>query len=337
MIADSRELTAFGCPLPVPADESLGEWPILALAASCWDEDRVQAFTALYKAMRRVDDLVDGRRKGRRSIPPAERRCLEREIRGSMLAAPDSAGGRFESGHAALGDAMRRFSLPDWPFERWTSAMIADLRCEGFESWRDFYRYSLGAAAAPGAIFLHLAAASREDGGYVPPAFDVDAVSRPLALFAYTVHLLRDFREDQPNGLNAFPRALLRRFGLDEAQLCEIACRAADGSRRPPARFLAFLRAYRGIAEHYRVGAREAIDSVSDILEPRARLSIEIVYDLYLQLLEKARDVAGVPDLAVTPSETRDRIARVIACTEAHVRSGCETGTDTWSISRVSF
>ncbi len=254
--------------------------PILELGARTWERERYEAFLTCYRTMRAVDDLVDGARARRFPVPRSEQDKVTTEVRRAMLELDGPCG--------RLHDVRAKFSLPLWPWLRWTQAMVEDLGHNGFRSFRDYLWYSEGAAIAPGAIFMHLCAVRREGEAYHPPSFDVHAAARPLAIFCYLVHVLRDFREDQLQGLHNFPDDVLARYQLERATLYDIArgeC-AHPGFRQLSADWCR-------IAERYLTKARQSLDDVRPHLQPAYQLSLDIVLALYQRLHELAARLDG--------------------------------------------
>ena len=68
---------------------------------------------------------------------------------------------------------------------------------------------------------------------------------------------------------------------------------------------------YYTFADYYRYEARQTIDKIGTHLEPRYRLSLEVIYSLYLQIFERI-DVANgrftTEELNPSPEEVQDRI-----------------------------
>ena len=107
-------------------------------------------------------------------------------------------------------------------------------------------------------------------------------MARPLAIFSYIVHIIRDFQKDQLNNLNYFADNLLRRYNLKNNNLREI----AQGGEIKSS-FRNMMRTYKGFAEYYREKARKTLDKHYGNLQPRYQLSLDIVYNLYLQIFER--------------------------------------------------
>lgn len=189
--------------------------------------------------------------------------------------------------------------------------MIYDLHHDSFRSFPVFLEYSEGAAVAPASIFMHLCGVVKENEYYRPPQFDIREAAYPLAIFCYLVHIIRDFQKDQNNNLNYFADDLIAENGLDLQMLRGI----AGGDEINPG-FRKLMEKYCTFAEHYRHEARQTIDKIDTHLEPRYRLSLEVIYSLYLQIFERI-DVANgrftTAELNPSPEEVQDRIDLAIS------------------------
>jgi phytoene/squalene synthetase len=188
--------------------------------------------------------------------------------------------------------------------------MIYDIMHEGFKTFNDFLDYSEGAAVAPASVFIHLCGVSKEKGHYRPPKFDIKEAARPLAIFAYLVHIIRDFQKDQKNNLNYIAVNLMAENGLSHAKLRTI---ATKGKINPG--FKKLMKKYLNHTENYRQKARNTLDKTTNLLEPRYQLSLEIIYNLYLQIFERIDVASGkftVDELCPSPKEVQERIKLVV-------------------------
>jgi len=282
--------------------------PILDIAARLWEEDRYQAFQVCYRSMRRIDDFVDDRKEEGRTITTAEVEeygCRLVEWLEAVRRGDDDDPFRRD-----FLDVLRRFAIPFWPWERLHHAMIYDLKHIGYRSLRAFLKYAEGAAVAPASVFMHLCGVARGDDGYCPPKWDIRYAARPLALFSYLVHIIRDFQQDQLHNLNYFADSELSRFGLDHQDLRDI---AAGG---PISRgFRDLIARYRSFGEYYRGKARQRMHQIMPHLQPRYQLSFEMIYQLYLQIFERIDPQNGTfctGELNPEPSDVQARISRTI-------------------------
>ena len=282
--------------------------PILDIAARLWEDDRYDAFRVCYRSMRRIDDLVDHRRADQSPITPAEVESIEQSINGWVASAM--------SGHSTdpftreFLSTMATYRMPLWPWERLSRAMIYDLTHNGFTSFHQFLRYSEGAAISPAAVFMHLCGIHRGENQYRDPAYDIRLAARPLAIFSYLVHIMRDFEKDQREGLNYFADDLLRAHSLAPEKLREL---AVNRTATPELR--ALMASCAKIASYYRRKARAVIDQTSPLLAPRYQLSLELIYSLYSQIFERIDPVQGQFSTEATnplPADVQARIQLTI-------------------------
>jgi len=282
--------------------------PILDIAARFWEEDRYQAFQVCYRSMRRIDDLVDDRKATGETISPDEAALYTRMIDdwiGSIR--EERVDDPFQKEFLAI---RSQFDIPLWPWERLCRAMIYDLQHNGYSSFLSFLRYTEGAAIAPAAIFMHLCGVTRSSESYARPAFDIRRAARPLALFSYLVHIIRDFQKDARSHLNYFAFDLLKEYSLDIPDLVRI----AKGEPIPDS-FRQLVGRYKSIAEYYRRLARNAIDKVAPNMPHRYHLSLEVIYNLYLQIFERIDPEKGTftsEELNPPPEEVKARLELTI-------------------------
>ena len=283
--------------------------PILDIAARFWENDRYAAFRICYRSMRVIDDLVDDRKASGVTITPEE----ELEYAEMMTTWLESLK-RREAGdqlQEELLGTIDRFHIPLWPWQRLIRAMIYDLSHSAYRSFTTFLRYAEGAAVAPASVFMHLCGVDFRDGKYVVPTFDIRQAARPLAIFSYLVHIMRDFQKDHQNNLNYFADSILRDSGVTPADLAAI----ANGGRISPG-FRQLMRTYRHMAEFYRRKARRTIDGISPVLQRRYRVSLEIIYSLYLQIFERVKPDTGsftTEEMNPSPAQIQQRIEATLA------------------------
>jgi phytoene/squalene synthetase len=283
--------------------------PILDIAARLWDGDRYHAFKVCYRSMRRIDDLVDHRKEQNQPISPEEITDFTRALKSWMKAVRSGKGS--DDFHREFLGTMEQFVIPFWPWERLVRAMIYDLNHDGFPTLLQFVRYTEGAAIAPASVFMHLCGLSNSGDYLRPPRYDIRYAARPLALFSYFVHIIRDFQKDQLSNLNYFADSLLSRCRVDRASL---RLAAEDGHIDSAVRDL--ITSYKSIAEYYRLKARVRMDEIKPFLDPRYQLSYEMIYSLYLQIFERIDPVAGhftTEELNPPPEEVAARIQSTIA------------------------
>lgn len=278
--------------------------PILDIAARFWDSDRYRAFTICYRSMRAIDDLVDDRKTSGAKISAGEAADIARMIDDWL---ESMCGGRpRDSFDREFLDVRDRFAIPLWPWKRLRNAMVYDIQHDGYRNFLTFLRYTEGAAVAPAAIFTHLCGVRQGRGGYERPVYDIRWSARPLAVFSYLVHIIRDFQKDARRDLNYFALDMLGHYSLTVEDLSRI----ARGGQISPS-FRGLIGRYRSIAEYYRQSARKRIDSVIPCMLPRYQLSMEIIYALYHQIFERIDPDNGTfsgPELMPSAGEVKARL-----------------------------
>lgn len=282
--------------------------PILDIAARVWEEERYEAFKICYRSMRRIDDLVDHRKSTGQPLSVEEIATIE-----TMLATWVDSIHRQDFDdqfHADFIATLNKFRLPFWPWQRLCRAMIYDLTHNGFASLHMFLRYCEGAAISPAAVFMHLCGAKHPDNQYTLPPYDIRDAARPLAIYSYLVHIMRDFEKDQRDGLNYFADSVLFKCHLTKEQLRSLALE----QRTPPA-LRSLFATYVHIAEYYRRKARATIDRTLPLLAPRYQLSLELIYSLYTQIFERIDPEHGeftAQALGPDRADIQARIAKTI-------------------------
>jgi phytoene/squalene synthetase len=129
-------------------------------------------------------------------------------------------------------------------------------------------------------------------------------------MFSYFVHIIRDFRKDQLNNLSYFSDDIVYRHNLTRADLKNIALGAPVTDN-----FREMMREFYRITDGYRISTLRVINEVCPLLEPRYRLSLEIIFDLYMMVFERIDPDKGsfsTEELNPTPEETRERVRLVI-------------------------
>ena len=254
--------------------------PILDIAASFWEEERYNAFKTCYRSMRVIDDLVDDRKIISADLFGKEKMYYTTQITNWVNSIRDKT--PQNSVQEKLLETIAKFQIPLWPWIEFSESMIYDLNNNGFNSLNTFVKYSEGAAISPGSIFMHLCGVNKINGYYLPPKFDVRKAARSLSLFSYLVHVIRDFQKDQNNNLNYIPNRLINESGLTNTALKDIAVSGNIGFE-----FRELMKWYYKIIKHYRNKSRNMLDKMDGSLQPRYKLSLEIIYSLYLQIFER--------------------------------------------------
>jgi phytoene/squalene synthetase len=282
--------------------------PNILIAAAFWDSDRYQAARTCYKYMRAIDDLIDGHKSTHKIIAEDEKKQFIDNVNKWITKAREENHSGI-SGHELL-DTIRTYHIPQWPLEAFAKSMIYDINHNGFPTLDDFIQYSQGASVAPASIFVHLSGLTKNGSGYTEAAFDVRSAATPCAMFSYLVHIIRDFQKDQLNNLNYFADDLLVKNQLLPADLQKM----ANGGRITD-RFRCMISEYLNLADTYRQSTYRIIQDIWPLLEPRYRLSMLIIFNLYLMVFERIDPEKGnfnSEELNPTTEEIRSRVYETI-------------------------
>jgi phytoene/squalene synthetase len=277
--------------------------------ASCYfeDLDRYRAFCAQYAVMRVLDDRVD-------AIPSrAGLSGPEREEEYAVLDAwaaivelayssePASTSLLTATRHAqsrplaeAFASSLKDFRVAPKLWRDFFVAMRRDIDRPRFGTYREFLRYSQGAAVAPTTIFLHLITGERAagQGGYQPmPGFDLLAAGHSLGLFAYLGHVLRDLAEDLATGSEGLLYLAgddLKRHRLDEGRLFEDLRR-----RRASPELQSLVLDLLGRARHHLTVGRDLLMPLQRRLTHDRLFVLELIVSLYEAVLNRIEESDG--------------------------------------------
>ena len=184
--------------------------------------------------------------------------------------------------------------------------MIYDIKNDGFDSFMTFRRYTEGAAIAPASVFMHLCGISQSGQEFNLPKFDICKAARPLAIFSYLVHIMRDYEKDQTQNLNYFPNDILKRHKLTADEIRNL-CNNGIVDDRVRSLFVDYKR----LANYYRTKALSAVNNTIPYLKPKYQLSLNLIYSLYLQIFDKIDCESGsfsASELNPTPAEVQEQI-----------------------------
>jgi phytoene/squalene synthetase len=282
--------------------------PNILIAANFWDNERYCAARTCYRFMRALDDLIDNHKAAHKGISENDRDSFREDI--SQWMGMLKEGLRSSPFNNELGYTVEKFRIPLWSLEAFAESMLYDVTHDGFATLADFVEYSGGASVAPASIFVHLAGLQEKDGIYTDPPFDVRRTASPCAMFSYFVHIIRDFRKDQMNNLSYFADDIMKRNGLTRATMSDM----AHGASLTPG-FRNMMREYYLIADRYRIDTLRMMDEICPKMEPRYRLSLEIIFELYMMVFERIDPEHGTfsqEELNPTPAETRERVRGII-------------------------
>jgi phytoene/squalene synthetase len=282
--------------------------PNILIAANLWDEDRYLAAKTCYGFLRAIDDLIDGYKSEHKNITEAERELFLTEVDRWIRAAKDPSGSDLVQ--KELIDTMEKFRIPIWTMEVFAKSMIYDIHHDGFDTLQGFMEYTEGASIAPASIFVHLCGIRRQLGRYDIPLYDVRNAASPCAIFSYIVHIIRDFQKDQKNNLTYFADDIILKNHLTRKELRRMADEeyVNDGFRN-------MIREYYSLADVYRKKTYDMIKEISPYLEERYRLSLEVIFSLYLMVFERIDIENGrytAAELNPTPGEIKERVIDTI-------------------------
>lgn len=286
----------------------INDHPNILIAANFWEPERYDAAKTCYKFMRTIDDLIDNYKAKHKIIAPSERKKFEKNVDEWLKLIIGSE--EFNPVRSELIDTIEKFKIPGWPLEAFAKSMVYDIYNDGFPTLASFLEYSQGASVAPASIFVHLSGLTGKNGSYYKPGFDVKEAATPCAIFSYLVHIIRDFQKDQHNNLNYFAADMMIKNGLTREELRDIAHGGSISNG-----FRNMIQEYCDIADEYRQLTFEVIRKISPLVEPRYRLSLEIIFSLYLMAFEKI-DIENCSFTAIelnpTPEETKTRVYETI-------------------------
>jgi phytoene/squalene synthetase len=282
--------------------------PNILIAANFWEEERFCAAKICYKFMRTIDDQIDNHKTKNKLIKPEERKMFEANIDEwlKMIIVSNERNPLQQE----LQETIDKFKIPLWPMEAFAKSMIYDIHNDGFLTLESFLEYSNGASVAPASIFVHLNGIQKVNGVYKDPPFDVKWAAAPCALFSYMVHIIRDFQKDQLNNLNYFADELINKYGLRRETLREF----AEGTPVDE-EFRNLIRHYYLLADEYRIKTYDVLKVIKPLLEPRYKLSLEIIFNLYLMVFERIDIKNGrftTEELCPTADEVKERVYNTI-------------------------
>jgi len=288
--------------------EKIIDHPNILIAAHFWDEERYEAAKTCYRFMRSIDDLIDNYKSEHHTIAPEEKAHFEADVTTWINTILNST--QNDAAQKELIETVRKFRIPSWPLEAFAKSMVYDIYHDGFPTLQAYLDYAAGASVAPASIFVHLCGLTKENGTYTAPAFDVKRAATPCAVFSYLVHIIRDFVKDHTHNLNYFPNDLIAKYDLDREKLLHM----AQGGEITPG-FRRMIGELYAVADEYRQKTLDIIQEISPQLEPRSRLSLEIIFELYLMVFERINIESGTfttGELNPTPAEVKERVWNVI-------------------------
>ncbi|MEE9442303.1 MAG: squalene/phytoene synthase family protein [candidate division Zixibacteria bacterium] len=261
--------------------------PHLFLAANFLKPElKFHAFLAAYAAMRIIDDLVDDwKTSGYFGSGQSDNVLREIKKYSRMFGNKEFDGSSHQG--KELHELMEKCKIPQWPFVELARSMEFDVYHNRFESMDQFLNYAEGAAVAPGAVFMHLAGCRyiEKDNDLIAPSFDIKQAARPLALFSYLVHIIRDFKKDFTFGkepLIYIDRETARKFNLGKNDYSEIISSNIQNDN-----FTEMIEWYIEKISEYRDEAEKKLNEISNELPDDGRFSLNFILDLYFAIVKK--------------------------------------------------
>ncbi len=261
--------------------QNITDHPNILIAASFWDRERYCAAEICYKFMRLIDDMIDNHKAGNLHMSDHDKMIFSANVDEWLKMTITSLD--CNPLQKELRAVIERFRIPLWTLEAFARSMRYDINHDGFTNLQGFLEYANGASVAPASIFVHLSGLRKQnDGSFKEPPFDVKVAATPCAIFSYLVHIIRDFQKDQLSNLNYFADDLIDKHGLTRQTLRDI----ASGSPVTP-EFRNLIKEYYSLANQYKLQTTDVIDKIGHLVEVDSRLSLEIIFDLYLMTFER--------------------------------------------------
>ncbi len=289
--------------------ENIDKHPNILIAAHFWEKKRLEAAITCYRFMRTVDDLIDDKKTKDETLS-----CMDKELYSEKVNKWIEClnGVSVEDSFLKeVSKTIETFRIPLSYFNNFARSMIYDIHNNSFPTFQDFLDYSEGASNGPASVFVHLACLEALNGSYVQPFQNIADLARPCALFSYIVHIIRDFQKDQEDNLNYFASDVMELYDLDSSDLREIAGGAPISSG-----FRGMIGFYQQKALEYKGQVEETLRFLQGKMNPGYFFSLELIFDLYLQVFERIdadRGIFSTKALNPTPYEVRERVNRLIS------------------------
>lgn len=236
------------------------------------------AMCAVYAFMRRADDISDDE-----SLNIDERRALMKRWLAQWRAsrASDQVDDQV---FLALGDAQRRFGIPDELLEDLVRGTTMDLDpisqaadgrvdlgngFQGYKTFADLYRYCYLVASVVGLVIIKIF-------GYTDPAAELLAEKTGVA-FQLT-NILRDVKEDAERKRIYLPQDLLAQAGITNVELIEL---SAGRAIKPAERAMLVGLSHRAW-EYY-----EAAQALLPLVDADSRAALWVLVRIYSKLLKQ--------------------------------------------------
>ncbi len=250
------------------------------------------AFCATYASMRVIDDMID-EIDGRRLLSDSERCQFIQKI-DDWLAEIHSCLNDSEKTNpiaTALTDVFRHFPIPIHFWDNLAKAMKEDLEKDRFQTFEEYLAYTEGAAIAPATIFMYFLTFQKDGSGYACIRSDIDpyVYAKPMAIFCYVAHILRDISVDlelNKTGLIYVPLKDLQTFSLSEEDLFEFKRTGTINEN-----FRAFMKFMVARATSYETESYQLLADLSPYLERDAKFILTLLLSLYSETIRRIEKV----------------------------------------------
>lgn len=246
------------------------------------------AFCATYASMRVIDDLIDNI-EGRNLLTAAERQQFVAKIdewtAGVHACLNESE--KTDPIAIALTDTFRQFPIPLKFWDNLAQSMKEDLEKDRFRTFDEYLAYTEGAAIAPATIFMYFLTFEKAGDRYVcvRPEIDPYTYAKPMAIFCYVTHILRDISPDlelNKTGLVYVPLDDLRRFSVSESDLFNF---KQTGTIN--ASFRSFMEYMVDLARKYETESYRLFDELSPNLAQDAKFILRLLLALYSETIRR--------------------------------------------------
>ncbi|MFH1812006.1 MAG: squalene/phytoene synthase family protein [Pseudomonadota bacterium] len=254
------------------------------------DEERYQAFLAMYAVMRVIDDAVD-KVEDKQHLAPAQRADLHHSLEGWSARIQDAYRGAPADAplDRALAWAVARFPVPLMLWQRFVEAMHFDVDHPRFDRFETFLDYAEGATVAPTTIYIYLLTCEAgDDGKHQVHRFDYQSCGRELGLFAYLAHVLRDVRNDALVGSTGL--VYLSTADLASCDLVDRDLRRFAEARRSDGRFARAVQLLVERARAFEARGVALVEQVLPRLPPDRCFVLRLIVAYYQEMLQRVAD-----------------------------------------------
>jgi len=286
----------------------------LVIASQLFDDPaRRDAFTTLYSLMRMIDDTVDA--VFERTVTFEERQSIAASLKNwESLILSAYSGHPHPDLARKLSEILRHYAIPQVLWENFFRAMWMDFNGTVFETIDRFEQYCDGASVAATTIYLLLIGAPDSvSGENHTDRFDYSSAGRYLGIWAYSVHILRDLREDVltgDTGRYLIPDEILHRYELSRAQLRESAA-----SGKVSSSLLNMVREFWLLGQHHGKLGMRMVDTLAETLPLSRQKVLCIIISIYSHMSEAIYRLGWDVirnDLRQAVSDREDLIQRIL-------------------------